>query len=327
MRVLTIVLFTACLLFASDARADSIRLRNGVRIEGAAEAYDGNTQLLTWRGVDGPAREYKLEDLDTRSAYRVLKGAVPKDSGKGQLQLANFARDIEYFAHAARHYGYAREAAPELGAEIDREVATLKARAADWGMKRAQEYAKQGDLSNAEKWLRKVITKLPDQPEAAQAQAMIDEYYDRVRAERTARVEAEAAEHLRKDLAGARQAYDSMLEKNHQALTTPKGGSKSVKSWESAIRDGEKALREIDRFQKKHAEVSAELLDEYRGAVHEGLNEVYLHLANHWATRNSYNKALVQVNAVLAVDPEHEEARSLRNRILDASSRGIRWFW
>ncbi len=103
------------------------------------------------------------------------------------------------------------------------------------------------------------------------------------------------------------------------------GGSPSVKGWESAVKDGEKALEELERFTKANPGVQTEAIGEYRAAVEEHLSEIYLHLANHWATRTSYNKALVQVNAVLAMNPKHEQALSMRNRITAGAGRGRRW--
>ena len=313
--------------FSSTAGADSIRLRGGERIEGQATAYEAATKVLSWREDGGRVRDFKLEELDSRSAYRVLKSQVPKDSGAGQLQLANFTRDIELFAHAVRHYGYAEKADPNLKDQVEAELVTLRSRAGAWAMNQARACKQKGDIKGAEKWLEKIITKLPEEPAAAEAQKLIDEYYARVHAERIQAAEAAMQDLLREELSGAKKAYDSMLAKNKKALKEPRGGSPSVKGWESAIQDGEKALDELERFTKANPGVQTEAIGEYRAAVEEHLSEVYLHLANHWATRTSYNKALVQVNAVLAMDPKHEQALAMRNRIQDAASRGLRWLW
>jgi hypothetical protein len=316
----------ALVSFCATANADSIRLKDGTHVKGHATAYDEALKVLSWEDEAGKDREFKLEELDQRSSYRVLKSQVPKDSGKGQLQLANFTRDIEFFAHAVRHYGYAEAADPSLKPEIDKQIEVLKARAAKWGMQRAQECADKKDIKGAEKWLTKIITKLPDSPEAAEAKTILDNYYARVHAERTAEVDAKAQEAFEKGLAKGKKAYQDMLDKNHKALKSPKGGSPAVKGWENAIKDGERAMREIDNFEKKNSGYT-EILNEYRDAVNEQMFEIYLHLANHWATRSSYNKALVQVNNILAVDPKNEQALSMRNRIQEASSRGGRWLW
>ena len=276
-------------------------------------------------GDDGQARELHLDKLDKRSTYSVLKSQVPRDKGEGQLQLANFTRDIELFAHAVRHYGYAEKADPSLKPEIDKQMAILRSMAAKWGMERAREAADKGDLKTAEKWLEKIIVKLPDEPEAAEAKRLIDNYYAKVKAEKTKEIDAHQDEVLVKGLAKAKKAYDSMLAKNKKGLQS-KSGSAPVREWEAAAKHGKKALTEIDKFEKKHPEKYTELLGGYRKTVNQQIIEIYMHLANHYSTRSSYNKALDQVNQALAIDPKSTEALSMRNRIQDASSRGLGWW-
>ena len=319
--------FALCAAFAGSALAEVLVLADGTRLEGKATAYDSSSETLTWQTTGGQSRSVKLSEMRPSTAYRVLKGQVPRENGDGQLQLANFARDIEYFAHAVRHYEYALKAAPALEGRIQAEVEVLKARAATWGMARAREEIAKGNLGAAEEWLTKIITKVPDTPEATQAKAMLDAYYDKVRADRTAAAEQAHADVLSKGLAGAKKAYDDMLAANKAALKDDKSGSKAVKSWEKAISSGERAAKELERFEKQNPTGYGELLPTYRKAVDDELVQVHLHLASHWATRNSYNKALSYANKALAIDPSDEQALSLRNRIIDASSRGLRWIW
>jgi tetratricopeptide (TPR) repeat protein len=210
---------------------------------------------------------------------------------------------------------------------VERARAALRASAAAWAMSNAREAISRKDLSEAEKWLHDLIEKLPDTPEAAEARSMIAGYHDRVRAERTAAADREHQEVLEKGLANGKKAYADMLEANKAALQDGRGGSRAVKLWEKGVREGEKALRELDRFQKRNPEGHGDLLDTYRAAVNEQLVEIHLHLATHWATRNSYNKALAHCNQALALDGDSEEAKHLRNRIIDASSRNARWIW
>ena len=311
-------------LLSGVAIAETLVLSDGTRLDGKATAYESTTETLTWQLETGKTRDIKLSEMRPSSAYRVLKGQVPKDNGEGQLQLANFARDIEYFAHSVRHYEYALKADPSLQSRVDAEVETLKTRAATWGMARAREAIAKKDIHEAEDWLTKIVTKLPDTPEAKQAQAMLDEYYDKVHAQRTAEADREHEEVLQKGLAGAKKAYDDMVEANKKGLTDDKAGSKAVKSFEAAIKHGERALRDLEKFEKKNPTGYGELLPTYTKAVNDQLVEVHLNLATHWATRNSYNKALGYANKALAIEPNNEQAMSLRNRIIDASSRGAR---
>ncbi len=314
-------------ILAGVSLAETLVLGDGTQLAGKATHYDSTTETLTWELETGTSRDVKLGEMRQSSAYRVLKGQVPKESGEGQLQLANFARDIEYFAHSVRHYENALKADPSLQSRVDAEIETLKSRAAQWGMARAQEAITKRDIHKAEEWLTKIVTKVPDTPEAKQAQAMLDEYYDKVHDQRTAEADREHEEVLQKGLAGAKKAYDDMVEANKKGLTDEKAGSKAVKSFEAAIKHGERAMRDLASFEKKNPTGYGELLPTYNKAVNDQLIEVNLNLATHWATRNSYNKALGYANKALAIDPQNEQAMNLRNRIIDASSRGARWIW
>jgi tetratricopeptide (TPR) repeat protein len=314
----------AVLCLGAITNADSVRLEDGTHIPGYATKYDEATEVLSWKGEDGKDYELKLADLNTRSTYSVLKSQVPKDNGKGQLQLANFTRDIELFVHAVRHYGYAEKADPSLKPEIDKEVEVLKSRAAKWGMAQAREAAAKGDKKKALDWLERIILKLPDQPEAAEAQRLIDDYYASVKAEHTKEVDSHDDEVLKSGLAEGKKAYDSMLERNKKALQS-KGGSTAIKGWEAAVKDGQKALDEIDKFEAKHKDKYAELLNGYRTTINEQIIEIHLNCASQYATRSSYNKALTETNKALAIDSKNAEALSMRARIQDASSRGLRW--
>ena len=314
-------------LLAAPAAAETLILKDGSRLVGRATAYDSASGVLTWAAEGGDTRAVALDEMRPSTAYRVLKGQVSEGSGEGELQLANFARDIGYFSHAKRHYDRALEADPDLADRVAAETEVLASRAAAWAMGRAREAIARKDLAEAEQWLHDLIEKLPRTAEAAEARRMIAEYHDRVRDERTAEADRQHREVLEQGLASGKKAYDAMVEANEAALRDARGGSRAVKSWERGLREGEKAMRELERFEKRNPTGYEDLIPTYRAAIGEQLVEIHLHLATHWATRNSYNKALAHCNQALALDGDDEEAKHLRNRIIDAASRGARWIW
>ena len=87
----------------------------------------GRRATLTGKWID-QTMKYLAPFCAALLALPAVAGAADRPSGPyiGAGAGVNFARDIEYYAHAARHYGYARKAAPELSDEIDREVEILK---------------------------------------------------------------------------------------------------------------------------------------------------------------------------------------------------------
>jgi tetratricopeptide (TPR) repeat protein len=317
----------ATALFCGAVRADTIKLADGSQVGGRATAYDAGTKVLSFRADDGRDVSYRLDQLDPRSVYQVTRSKVPKDSGRGQLQLANFARDAELWAHAVRHYGWAVQADPTLQEEVDREVGVLRRRAATWGMAQARAAIEKKDYKEAEKWLTKLIQKLPDEPEAAEARGMLDRYYDHVHAERDAELRKANEALLAKELKVAKQHYDEMIESNKQGLTSSGSGSRSVSAWERAIKEGGRALEELDEIAGKIVDPRvSETIAGYREVVSGQLVETHLNLASHWTVRTSYNKAQSEVNRALAIDPNNQAALAMRARIEEAASRGLGWW-
>ena len=330
MKTLSKFAASAALLVALSvaAHADYVKLKDGTPIKGEATSYDEPTKTLTFKLEDGTLKKYTMDELDGRSAYLVNRSRVPQDDAVKQLKLANFARDVGLYAHAVRHYEYAAKADPSKKPEIDREVAVLKKKAAVWAMDKAKTSAANGDKADAEMWLTKILEKLPDEPQAAEAKAMLDQYYSQRRAEKEAKAEEKASDEFKKDVAIGKKYYDSMVEKTKEGLTSKRVGATAASEWKSAIRDGDRVMAELDKLDKKFTDAATqETLAGYRKVVVEQLIEVRLHYASYLTTRSSYNDALAEVNHCLALDPKSEEALSARARIEQAASERGGWIW
>lgn len=319
--------FAALLAFAASASADYVKLKDGKFVKGEAVSYDEPSQTLNFKMEDGTSKGFKLDELDKRSVYLVNHSKVPKDDAAKQIRLANLARDAELFAHAMRHYGYAEKADPSKKADIDKERATLRQQAAAYGMRMAQEANAKGDKAGAEKWLLKIVEKVPDEPQAKEAAAILEQSYAKTRGEKEAKAQSKASEQLKKDLQPGKKNYDDMVRKTQEGLTASTSGSKSTSSWESAIGDGQRALSLLDKLVKKYPDAQTqETLGGYRAIVVNQIIEVHLHLASAYTTRSSYNDALAQVNKGLALDSGNEQCLAARARIEQAASEsGWRW--
>jgi tetratricopeptide (TPR) repeat protein len=323
----TFTFASALVLVTAAQAAEYVRLKNGTLIKGQAVSFDDATQTLKFQMEDGTTSGFKLDELDKRSVYLVNQSRVPKDDATKQIRIGNLARDAELFAQAVRNYDYAEKADPSRKPEIDQERAKLRQLAAAYGMKKAQDAITKRDIPEAEKWLLKIVDKVPDEPQAKEAAAMLEQYYTKTREEREAKAEAKATEQLRKDLQPGKKSYEDMVKKTQQGLTTKTTGNKSTSAWESAINDGERALALLDKLTKKYTDsATRETLSGYREMVVNQMVELHLHLASALTTRSSYNKALAEVNQALALDPKNERALSARARIEQASAeRGGIW--
>lgn len=308
--------------------ADTIKLKGGERVRGEATAYDEARRVLSFRTTDGEVRRFHMDELDGRSVYQAVRSKVPKSDGEKQLRLANYARDIGLYAHAARHYGYARDADPALAPKIEVEVAKLKSEAARWAMDNAREEAAKGNTAEAEKWLTRLIDKLPDEPLAQEARALLSDHYDEVRADKQARFEAEQAGKLEKDLQPAKRNYDRMLEANKKALLGKRSSSQVVRDWNSAVRYGERALRDLEQVRKSYPDPGTqERLSGYRKIVTDEIIDVHMNLASHYSTQSSYQQAADETNKALALDPRNERALGMRARVEENASRSGGWGW
>jgi tetratricopeptide (TPR) repeat protein len=314
--------------FAQERVPDTIRLKDGSTLKGYATAYDDNAKVLTFRTEDGKDRRLTLADLNTLSVYQVTQSTIPKDNAKAQLQLANYARDTGLYAHALRHYGYAEKADPSLKGEIDKERAVLRQKAADFALANARAALAKGDHREAKSWLTKIIEKLPDEPQAAEASKLLQEMLSIEKVDTQLARTRENQQDLESDLARSKKLYEDMQRKTRDGLTSRSGGTQATNTWQSALDDGERGLKEIDKLEKKYTDPrSREVLASYRSAFTAQMVELRLHRASVWTTRSSYNRALDEVNQALALDPKNQQALEARSRIEVASSRGFGWWY
>lgn len=319
--------FVLALGLAAHAN-DYVKLKNGTPIKGEATKYDEATNSLEFKLEDGSTRTFKMDELDGRSVYLVNHSRVPKDDATKQIRLANLARDVGLYAHAVRHYEYAAKADPSKKPEIEREVAVLKTKAATWAMQQVRNAQAKGDKAEAEKWLLKMVEKVPDTPEGKEAAAMLDQTYAEARAKRESDAEAKATQSMKDDLQTGKKLYDNMVSKTQKGLTAKGSGGQAINSFESAVQDGGRVLKELDKADKKYTDAAAqETLAGYRKVVVDQLIETRLHLASAFTVRSSYNDALEQVNQALALDPKNEQAQSARVRVEQAAAERGGWVW
>ncbi len=309
------------------ASAAVLKLKNGTRIECKVQSYDTATKTLHVKLVDGKDAKYTMDQLDARSVYSVNASLIPKDDPKAQLLAANFARDAGLYAHAARRYGEAAQLDPSMQTTIDIEMTKLRRAAAQMCAANARAAGAKKDFAEAEKWCKVLVEKLPNEPEAAEAAAALNDYYAQTRAAKVAATEEKATEDFKKDVEKGKKRYAEMVQKTKEGLQA-RGSSQAKGLFNSAIGDGEFVLKEVDRIAKKYNDsATQERVGSYRSMVTEQMVELHLHLANQLATQSDYRGGQSEVNQALALNPDHEGALSMRIRLEDYASRGIGWAW
>lgn len=320
----TLATLALVLLAGPTLAGESIKLKTGKVVRGSATAYDGEKQILHFKLDSGEQQAYPLDQLDARSVYLVYTSVIPKENGKGQLQLANLARDAGLFEHAVRRYGYAEQADPSLKAEVERERAKGRGMAADFCLKNAREAAAKGDKKEAEKWLKILLERLPNEPQAAEAAKQIEATYAKDRAAREAAVEAEMSAELQKEIQKGKASYQSMVEDTQKGLTA-RNDSQAEKLWKSALKSGDTVLRECDRLMKKYGSDARvqEGVAKYRRLTAEQLIEANLHLASQAMTQSSLKEAQRYCNVALSLDSRNGQALAMRARIEQAANEPL----
>jgi tetratricopeptide (TPR) repeat protein len=322
----SLLIASLVLALTAPAFASTLVLKDGTTLSGHAVRYDSPSKTLYFHTDDGRDVQYTLDQFDARSLYVLNASMVPKDDAPKQLMVANYARDIGLYAHAVRRYGETLKTDPSLKDTVDREMAKLRKMAAADCWKNAEAAKSKGDAREAEKWLTTLIDKLPDEPEAAKAKTLLDEYYAKNRAEKMAQADAKASANLQKDVEKGKKLYQQMVDKCTKGLQaqTP---SQAQSLFRSAIADGQSVLDEIDRVEKTSDLTGAqrEAADGYRKVVIEQMVETNLHIASQQTVQTDYNGALKTVNAALALDPQNQSALAARARIETSVNSG--WGW
>ena len=153
---------------------------------------------------------------------------------------------------------------------------------------------------------------------------MVQQNYVREASARQEEAVKDNTEKLQNDLKKGKAAYDSMIEKTRDGLTA-RNATQASGLWKNALNDGNVVLKEIDRIVKKYPD-DLQVQDganRYRQLTVDQMVEVHMHLASQYTTRSSFNEAMREVNAALALSPRNEEALAARARIEQASNEGL----
>lgn len=314
-----------------SAVADVLKVNGLGVLRGEVTAWDAAAEVLTFVTNDGKEHTIKAADLDRLSAYKLAKTKADMKSATDRVKLGNFARTIDLYAYAGKHYNAALKLDASLATEVEKEQATNRRLAAEYCMAQARAALAKSDSDGAEKWLKTLVNKLPDQPLAAQAGAMLAEHYKTNHEAKDDDLESKYSEELEKDLKKGKKHYDDMLEGIRGGLTA-RGSGAAKRKYEGAWKDGNRALSELDKVQKqrgKNDKDLAELFNGYRVLIKEHMVESQLHLAAQYSTQTAYNQALKEVNKALSIDGKNREALAARARIEQAVSNGggFRRWW
>jgi hypothetical protein len=116
-------------------------------------------------------------------------------------------------------------------------------------------------------------------------------------------------------------AYKRMLDATQQGLASSKDGT-SIKKYEKAIDEGQKARKAVDRVRTRAAddEELAEAVQLADHKIEEALVDARVYLSDAYLLRTSYKQAADVVKKGMAQYPKNERLRRANERVVAAAN-------
>jgi hypothetical protein len=321
---------------ASGALAQQeVILKDGAVIKGRVTEDDGN-KVVVQLALDGQGSgtgNYTYDQLAPQTIYRLRLARTPRGDAKEQLALATYAFDNGQWDDARLSFYLAEAADKKAGGALKAQLAALLERAAPVAMQMAQKDVDAGRIMTAERRLARILSHMPDSPEAEKAKAMLASIKKKAMEEREkkrlAEVAEEARERAKEIIAPVKARYEAAQIMVHDALNNTKHQTAAIQGFNDAIANFEGVRRDLDQLMKDQGSKSdfAAHYASWDKAVKRDIIETRLSLASLYFVRSSMIDAGAQVNAALAIDGENSDALAMRSRLEVASNDGGRWKW
>ncbi len=337
--VALVILVTATAVHAQDV--DRVETNAGKLYEGTIVSDDGET--VEFRTRAGMTLTLPYDSLTLKTRYRLRRDRTPDDAD-AQADLADWCVDQTLYEDAERHYRAALAADATKSDEINARIARARTKAANELLERAKSMQASNLKDDARMVLTTIVKELPLEPAAKEAAALLaGDNEDRKQSafarraelsrgapagelppegEREVRASGEPfSEAAYQTFGQVIEHYRSMLDNTHEGLVDG-NQSGAIKSFEKALKDGDKARKEVEEIRPRGAgdEEIAEALALVDGKLEEAIVECRIHLADAYMLRESYNQAAEAVNKGLAEYPQNPRLRSAKDRLTMAAS-------
>jgi len=335
-------------VFAAPVSAqDRIETKSGQVFEGEILSDDGTAVEI--KTNEGATMKVPIENLVPMSVYRLKRDKTPDDVDS-QLDLADWCVDQTLYRQARIHFEAAAAKDPSRSDEINKRLVAARTKAGKDLLAQAKSLQASNRNDDARDVLKTIVRELPLEPVADEATEMLagdnSRRKEKVMTRRTAKVDTsgrppegeretrasgeEFSDNAYSVMSPSIDAYKKMLDKNHSGLTQ-KSQSSSIKDYEAAIKEGEKAQKAVDKVrpQAQEDDEIAEAIQLVEQHLEEGVVDARINLIDAYLMRDSYNQASEVVNAGLAQYPKNDRLLRARERVTSASSSndGGRIFW
>jgi tetratricopeptide (TPR) repeat protein len=329
MRTLVVSIFFLAAAGASQA-SELIFLKDGTVVKGEVTA---STETSVTAVVGGTTYTVSADKFDPHFFYRVRDKALGNDAA-GRIQLAKYAVMNDMFTRAKAQVDQAEAIDPEFVKKFRaEELPKIAEGIAGRLLKAARRAQRAGSTKMAKKYASIILVKFEGTKAEVEAETVLEEVQktidDKTAALRAQRAKmAQQLEDAKARLAAAERenvlkpvekVLDSASRLNHLGLKA-KGMTDAKNKFEAAGAKYENALRMVDkRLKNSTDEEATKNLQHLQQEARDGGVQAYLNAANAYSSRGSYQNATKMTNRALALDPNSQEAKSLRASVSTAS--------
>lgn len=340
-----IAALSAVLLAAASWQAESsqdpatltLKTTQGDIVTAQVLAVTGDTAKLKVSVLGGSMTvTRKLADFAPASVFRIEQVANPAHDYAGHMAMAKRAADLGLLPQASDEL---RAAVATVVDPAERAEKTRAARAlaADMLEKMTKQAVADSRLADARHNLKLLSTRLADQRDEAQLDALAGEVHalaDRLDAERDqqrhASHDAQALAKVSKTLGEVREQLAKGDKLTREAISKSRSTTQSTALCKQAVDAyvvGGKKLKEVLEQAAEDA-VLAKEAGELSKRLHDNGIHAALHAANMLTIQSDYKGAMDWANRVLAFDPSNQEAKEMVKTIQAAEAAASdNWHW
>ena len=284
------------------------------------EVVSSTEASVTFEHVVGETSEtqaYSIDQIDPHSFYIIRKYAVGDDVA-AKVSLGEYCMANGLYTRARNQFEEARRLDASL--KLGDKLAQCREGTASQMLAQAQALLEKKQFSKAYRKTAEIIRVFGNTPSGAKAREMMGTIHDRNVSARKAREAAYDAKEGGQEIKHIEELIGRAGKENTEALQD-KSISGAQRGFGKSINSYKHALKELEGVAKQY-KGSPQLTQHVEGMLaetKEDLIEVYLNLGSIYMTQTNYQRALLEANSALAVDPNSPRAKSFRASVATAS--------
>lgn len=285
------------------------------------EVVSSTPDSVTFKHVVGDASDtqtYAGADIEPVNFYIIRSHAVKGDAA-AMMELGRFCQANGLYTRARNQFTHAKKLNESL--DITADMAAAKKGSATDLVAKAQKLAKDGKHKEACHQANTVIRRFPGTASADEARKISAAAHKSIVGKRNADLAAHVAKKGNEDIRLVHTETHKAADYNAKAMQM-KNSSSAHSQFGHAISEYSRALKNLKGLAKKYSgnEDLTKEVNDLLAQTKKDIVEVYINLGSGYLVQTSYQEALKQANAAIAVDPNSAAAKSFRSQVAAASA-------